>query len=73
MPQLDDGVYDGIVIDAKEIGDEAIHIEVALSSGPRKGEIITISARHLRRSWLELLGMPVTISVAHGEPQIEFE
>ena len=73
MSQLDDGVYEGIVIDAKEIGDEAIHIEVALSSGSRKGEIITISARHLRRSSLDLLGMPATITVAHGEPHIEFE
>ena len=73
MSQLDDGVYDGIVIDAKEIDDQAIHIEVALSSGPRKGEIINVSARHLRHSWLELLGMPATITVAHGEPHIEFE
>jgi hypothetical protein len=73
---LDDGVYDVIVVDADatESADESIVIEVAIASGAHRGDTVRVNARHLNAAEpLELLGIPGTLVVRDGQPNLRLE
>jgi hypothetical protein len=72
MSLLDDGTYDVVVIDAREGHEEILHLELAVTSGEHRGEVVTVAARGLRRRALDLLGTPATLVVTDGEPHITF-
>ncbi len=74
---LDDGTYDAIVIDA-EAGDApgSVRLELAIASGPRKGEVATVTGSD--PSWagvdpLDLLAIPATIVVTDGNPTVTLD
>jgi hypothetical protein len=69
---LDDGEYDGIVIDAEGDGG-AVRLDITILAGERKGEVVTMHATGLRGDPLDRLGMPVTITVADGAPRVTFD
>jgi hypothetical protein len=72
---LDDGSYDGFIIDVRENEEisRAMHIEVAITSGARKGELITVRATNMQRDAIALMGMPVTLRVVDGQPQLTID
>ena len=74
---LDDGTYDAIVVDAEE-GDVpgSARLELAIASGTRKGEVVTVTGTD--PSWagvdpLDLLAIPATIVVADGTPAVTLD
>lgn len=67
-----DGRYDVMVIDARE-SDDGLHLELAISSGEHRGDVVSIVSTTLPRSWLDLLGTPATLVVDQGEPRVEFD
>jgi len=67
-----DGSYDVIVVDIKENDEELIHVEFAITSGARRGEMVTVMTSHLSPSPLDLLGRPATLFVDNGAPRIEW-
>jgi hypothetical protein len=71
---LEDGTYDAIVVDADE-GAEAgsALLELAIAAGPRKGELVAVTATGLGRDPLDLLAVPATIVVADGVPSVTLE
>jgi hypothetical protein len=69
---LDDGVYDALVVDATDDG-EAVVIELTIVAGPHKGEMVSVRAAGLAQAALETLGLPATITVRDGEPDVELE
>jgi hypothetical protein len=69
---LDDGVYDGIVVDAEAEGD-AVRVELAVLAGRHKGEVVVVQAAGLPGDPLDLLGTPVTLTVADGAPRVAFD
>jgi hypothetical protein len=73
MSALSDGTYDVMIVDARDDDDDAIHLELAVSSGAHRGEVVTLVARGLRRSSIDLLGTPATLIVQRGNPRVEFE
>lgn len=73
MPHLDDGVYDAIVIDAREDDENALHVDLAVTSGARKGDVITVAGHALARDALALLGLPATLRVVDGEPHLTLD
>jgi hypothetical protein len=70
---IDDGTYDIIVVDAIEGDDGTMTIEIAVSSGSHRGEVLTLNATHLGRSWSELLASPGTLTIAGGRPHLTFD
>jgi hypothetical protein len=69
MLPLEDGVYEVVVIDAQEIDAEnAARVELVITAGPRKGELVALRATHLDRDALSMLGLPGTLSVDKGMP-----
>ncbi len=73
MNGLVDGKYDVIVVDAVARDDDAIAIDVALSSGPMRGDVVTIVATGLARDPLELLAMPATLVIVDGQPHLTID
>ena len=73
MSALEDGTYDVMVVDAHERDDGAITLELAVSSGPHRGEVVTLRAAHFQHSWTDLLAAPGTLVVAAGEPRFSLD
>jgi hypothetical protein len=73
MSALADGTYDVIVVDAQEIGEDVVAIDCAVSSGPHRGEVVSLRASHLNRNWFDLLAAPGTLTVIEGEPQLALD
>jgi hypothetical protein len=69
---LEDGVYDGIVVDAALDGD-GVRLELTVLAGPHKGEVLVVRAAGLAGDPLDRLGMPVTLTVADGAPRVAFD
>jgi hypothetical protein len=70
---LSDGTYDGIVVDATEGDDGSVALELAISSGARRGDMVVVRSAALGRSALDALGLPVTLTVEDGEPTVRFD
>jgi hypothetical protein len=69
---LEDGTYDALVVDADEV-DGAVRVELALSSGPHKGEVVAVRGTFAVSHPIELLGLPATLTVADGQPSVAVE
>jgi hypothetical protein len=70
----DDGTYDVMVLEALPgPRSDDVRLELALTSGPRKGEVVRLQAEHLDRDPLSLLGLPGTLTVAGGVPSLTFD
>ena len=69
---LDDGTYEVIIIDANAREDDAIAIDVAVSSGAQRGDVVTIIATGLTRDPIDLLAMPATLIIERGTPRLVF-
>jgi hypothetical protein len=72
---LDDGTYDALVVDAAEVGDKggAVALELTILAGAHKGEIVTVRATGLAADPVELLGIPATLVVRDGRPEVTLE
>lgn len=75
---IPDGSYDVMVIDAESDGggddpDRSIALELAIASGARRGEMVTVTAHDLGRDPLDLLGVPATLTVIDGVPRVDLE
>ncbi|MEY2475633.1 MAG: hypothetical protein QOG87_948 [Actinomycetota bacterium] len=72
---LSDGSYDVFIVDAQEDEEisRAMHIELAITSGARKGDVITMRAANMQRDAIALIGMPATLRVVDGEPRLTID
>jgi len=77
MSMLPDDVYDAFVIDAMHALDDdnntVVQLELTITSGEHKGEVVTVRATNMRRDPIELIGLPARIRVNDGAPAIEFD
>lgn len=67
---LSDGDHDALIVDAEETGDGAVRMELALTTGPNKGEVVAVRGRFPHRTALDLLGEPATLRVRNGQPEV---
>jgi hypothetical protein len=72
---LEDGTYDVFIIDARadEGISRAMHVELAITRGARKGDVISVRATDLQRDDIALIGMPATLRVIDGEPHLTID
>lgn len=73
MNILEPGSYDGVVVDADELDDDALSIEIALSTGPRKGDIVRVRGPRAGRDSISILGLPVTLVVTEEGVRVRIE
>lgn len=72
MSELRDGTHDVVVIDAREDEDGVVHLELAVTSGTHKGNVVRVAARSFARDALDVLGLPATLHVDEGVPRVVF-
>ena len=73
---LADGTYEAFVLDAEEIADGgpgAVRVEVTITSGSSKGDVLVVTGNVGARSAIDLLGVPATLVVEAGEPRLDLE
>ncbi len=69
---LDDGTYDAVVVDATDDAGVVV-LDLAVLTGPHKGEVVAVRTAGLGRDPLDLLAVPATLTVAAGEPSVHLE
>ncbi len=69
---LGDGTYDAFVVEVEAIGDD-VRLELAVTAGPFKGQVVAVRAAGLDREPAELLGLPATVVVTGGHPTVRVE
>ena len=70
---LDDGTYDGFIIDVDELAEAMVRLDITILGGERKGDVIEIAVANLAADPLDLIGMPVTITVTGGHPTVSVD
>lgn len=70
---LDDGTYDALVFDADEAEDGGVEVELTILAGEHKGAVVSLTSADWAGDALDLLGIPATITVVDGTPQVRFE
>jgi hypothetical protein len=82
MAKLPDGIYDAIVIEAEQVEDGGVRLELTITLGAHIGRVIALRERHvdtrkhpvvLDRDPVELLGVPGTLTVRDGTPSFRPE
>lgn len=69
---LDDGRYDAFVVWVDARDDGAFGVELTITTGIHKGEVVELVAARLPlREPLDLVGLPCTLVVTDGVPSIE--
>jgi hypothetical protein len=69
---LPDGTYDAIVVDA-ERDEDGIRLELTITAGPHKGEVVAVRASTLTMDPVNVLGIPARIVVTNNSPRVELE
>lgn len=73
-PPLPDGSYDAIVVDADNLDDGGVGLQLTVLAGPSKGEVVELRGPAAPGvDALDLLGVPATITVADGVPRVRLE
>ena len=69
---LPDGTYDAIVVDA-ERDEDGVRLELTITAGPHKGEVVAVRAATLTMDPVDALGIPARIVVTNNTPRVELE
>jgi hypothetical protein len=70
---LPDGTYDAIVVDADDVGDGVMALELTVLAGPEKGRVLELRGPAGDHDAVALLGIPATVMVVDGIPQVRLE
>lgn len=70
---LADGHYDVLIVDARSEDDGSVHVEVTITSGEHKGEVVAIKGRFEGKDELDLLAAPATLVVSDGRPTVTLD
>ena len=70
---LPDGHYDVLIVDARADDDGTVHLEVTVTSGAHKGDVVAIRGRFPGTDELDLLAAPATLVVSDGQPTVTLD
>ena len=70
---LPDGRYDALIVDASTDGDGMVHVEVTVTTGAHKGDVVQLKGRFPGRDELDLLAAPATLVVSDGRPTLTLD
>jgi hypothetical protein len=69
---LADGVYDAFVVWAETRDDGALALDLTITAGARKGDVVSVRATNAPRDAIDLVGLPCTLRVSAGQPLVEW-
>jgi hypothetical protein len=70
---LPDGRYEVLIVDAHADDDGTVHLEVTVTTGPAKGDVVAIKGRFPGRDELDLLAAPGVLVVSDGQPTVTLD
>jgi hypothetical protein len=70
---LPDGSYDALVVDARDEGDGTFHLDVAITTGPHKGDVVPVRGPLPGKDEVDLLAAPATLVVRDGQPSVSLD
>lgn len=70
---LPDGVYDVVVVEVEDRGDDRTVLDLLVLGGAHKGEVVNVAAVGVRYDPVEALGLPGTLEVTDGRPRVTLE
>ena len=73
---LADGTYEAFVIDATIEGEgpeRVVHLELTITAGEHKGEVLGIASHGMQGEEFDLIGMPATITVLNNYPSVRID
>jgi hypothetical protein len=68
---LPDGTYDAFVVWAERVAEDALSMELTVTAGTHKGEMVSVRMRDSQRDPLDLVGLPCRLIVEGGQPRLE--
>ena len=69
---LDDGVYDAFVVWAETRDDGSIALDLTITTGAHKGDVVSVRATSAPRDAIDLVGVPCTLRVRAGAPVVDW-
>ena len=69
---LADGMYDAFIVWAEEREDGTIALDLTITTGAQKGDVVSVRATDAPHDAIALVGMPCTLQVRAGEPRIDW-
>lgn len=76
---LPDGTYDVFIIDTEVVpdrrkpGTSALQLDLTVIAGEFKGEVLTLSSANLANDAIDMIGMPATMTIDGGRPNLIFD
>jgi hypothetical protein len=70
---LADGSYDALIVDAHTEEDGTVRVEITITTGEHKGEVVQLRGRFPRHDELDLLAAPATLVVSEGQPRVTLD
>ena len=70
---LPDGRYDVLIVDARTDDDGTVHVDVTVTSGAHKGDVVALRGRFPGTDELDLLAAPATLEVRDGQPTVTLD
>jgi hypothetical protein len=70
--QADDGTYDAFVVWAERRDDGTVTLDLTITTGPRKGEVLSVRASSVPHDPIDLVGLPCTLVVEDAQPRVEW-
>ena len=70
---LPDGRYDALVVDARDEGDGTFHLDVTITMGEHKGDVVSLRGPVPDKDEVDLLAAPATLVVDGGVPSVSLD
>lgn len=70
---LADGHYDALIVDATTDDDGTVHLDLTITTGDHKGEMVKLAGRFPGKDELDLLAAPATLVVSGGQPRLTLD
>jgi hypothetical protein len=70
---LPDGSYDAFVVDVEGESEGDQRLQLTIVAGEHRGLVVTIATQSPLGSFVDLIGMPATITVSSGEPSVTID
>jgi hypothetical protein len=70
---LPDGTYSALIVDATTGDGGVVHVEVTITMGEHKGDVVRLAGRFPGKDELDLLAVPATLVVSDGQPRLTLD
>jgi hypothetical protein len=68
-----DGTYDVMIVDVESDDEQHVRLDVVLTAGSHRGEVVSLRTSSMQRDPLSLMGLPARLEVKDGTPALKID